>query len=133
MKRIALLLITSILLVSCGTKADPEFIQSSDFCLRIRDAVVFNYNPQTCQTAFNREKREFRVHTDNMSDYYCVTLDGIPTSSDQKFKGDIVWTSTNSVLSKNGCTFTVSKIDSQRRVWLWCRKERIGAVVQILD
>ena len=131
----SILLILSVLLLacSCSQKADPEFLQTNDFCLRIKDNVIFNYNENTCQSAFNRKKCEFRVHTDSMSDYYCVTLNGVPVSEGEKLSGDIVWTSTSSVLSKRGCNFVVSKLDAQRRVWLWSRKEQIGVVVQILD
>lgn len=132
-KRLLLILAPVILLSSCVGKVDPEFLQNEDFCLRIKDNVVFRYDERTCQTAFNRRRAEFRVHTDNMSDYYRITLSGVPTGEGQKFTGDVTWTSTSNIFTKKGCTFTVSKMDAEHRVWLWCRKEQMGAVVQILD
>ena len=125
--------IFGILLVSCQGKVDPEFIGTQDFGLQVKDVKVFTYDALTWQTAFNREKREFRVHTDNMSDYYCVTLNTVPSSEGQKVKGSIVWTSSSDVITKSGLNFSVEKIDRAGRIWLWCKKERIGAVIQALD
>lgn len=125
--------IFGILLVSCQGKVDPEFIGTQDFGLQVRDVKVFTYDALTWQTAFNRERCEFRVHTDNMSDYYCVTLSTVPSSEGQKVKGSIVWTSSSDIITKNGLNFSVEKIDRAGRIWLWCKKERIGAVIQALD
>ena len=127
------LLIGIILLASCQGKVDPEFIGLQDFGLQVKDTKVFTYNSLTWQTAFNRERCEFRVHTDNMSDYYCVTLNTVPSSEGQKVKGSIVWTSSSDVITKSGLNFSVEKIDRAGRIWLWCKKERIGAVIQALD
>lgn len=127
------LLIGIILLASCQGKVDPEFIGLQDFGLQVKDTKVFTYNSLTWQTAFNRERCEFRVHTDNMSDYYCVTLNTIPSSEGQKVKGSVVWTSSSDVINKSGLNFSVEKIDRAGRIWLWCKKERIGAVIQALD
>lgn len=127
------LLIGIILLASCQGKVDPEFIGLQDFGLQVKGTKVFTYNSLTWQTAFNRERCEFRVHTDNMSDYYCVTLNTVPSSEGQKVKGSVVWTSSSDVINKSGLNFSVEKIDRAGRIWLWCKKERIGAVIQALD
>lgn len=127
------LLIGIILLASCQGKVDPEFIGLQDFGHQVKDTKVFTYNSLTWQTAFNRERCEFRVHTDNMSDYYCVTLNTVPSSEGQKVKGSVVWTSSSDVIKKSGLNFSVEKIDRAGRIWLWCKKERIGAVIQALD
>ena len=123
----------SMLLSGCQGKTDPEFVSSTTVGLQVKGQVIFEYDPLTWQTAFNREKCLFRVHTDNMSDYYTLDLNLVPTAAGQKAKGDIEWTSKSSVLSRNGLTFTVEKMDRSGKIWLWCRKEQIGAVVQILD
>ena len=123
-----------IILASCeGGRMDPDFAASTDCNLRVKGDVVFNYNSLTCQQAFNREKCEFRVHSDNMSDYYCVTLKSVPTAEGQKVKGSITWTNQSDVITKNDLTFHVRKADKAGRLWLWCRKEQIGAVIHVLD
>lgn len=127
-------LLGCLLLSSCsGSKVDPEFVVTSDCNLRVKGAVVFKYDPLTCQSAFNRSKNEFRVHTDNMSDYYCVQLRSVPTAEGQKVRGDITWTSRSDVVTRKDLTFQVKKTDRSGRLWLWCRKEQIGAVIQVLD
>ena len=130
---IALLFILCPVLTGCQGKVDPEFVQSSTTGLQVREEIVFEYDPRTWQTSFNREKREFRVHTDNMSDYYVLSLDIVPTAYGQKAKGSLTWTSRSTLISKKGLTFTVEKMDRSGRIWLWCRKEGIGVTVQTLD
>jgi len=131
---VAALVAAAALLSSCtGSKVDPEFVATTDFSLKVKDETVFTYNPLTCQVAFNREKGEFRVHTDNMSDYYCVTLRSVPTAEDQKVKGSVTWTSKSDINTRSDLAFVVKKVDRTGKMWLWCRKERIGAVIQALD
>lgn len=121
------------IMTGCQGKVDPEFIGSTTVGLQVKGEVVFEYDPLTWQTAFNRDKMEFRVHTDNMSDYYILSLNLVPTAVGQKAKGDIVWTSRSSIVSRKGISFTVEKMDRSGKLWLWCRKEQIGATVQVLD
>ena len=134
MRKYLLILFACLALAGCqgGGKVEPEFLNSSDICLRVNGSAVFTYDPLTCQLAFNRRNCEFRVHTDTMSDYYCVTLDAIPSSVDQKIDGTLSWTSSSSILHKD-CTFRVEKISSDGCVWFWNRKDKIGTVVKILD
>lgn len=120
-------------LSGCQGKVDPEFMTSGNFGLRVKDQAVFKYDPLTWQVAFNRDKCEFRVHTDNMSDYYCVRLDCVPTAEKQRARGSIEWTGKSSVNSCKDLVFIVERVDGSGRIWLWSKKERIGAVVQILD
>lgn len=133
-RHIAALMTVLALLCSCsGNKVDPEFVATTDFSLKVKDETVFRYDPLTCQVAFNREKCEFRVHTDNMSDYYCVRLRSVPTTEDQKVKGSLIWTSKSDINTRTDLAFVVRKADRTGRMWLWCRKERIGVVIQVLD
>ena len=127
-------LLGCLVLSSCtGGKADPDFVATTDCNLRVKGEVVFKYDPLTCQTAFNRRKCEFRVHTDNMSDYYCVTLNLVPTAEGQKAKGNITWTNRSDVVTRKDLTFHVKKADRAGRLWLWCRKEQIGVVIHVLE
>ena len=126
-------LLAVIFMTSCQGKVDPEFMTSGNFGLRVKDQAVFKYDPLTWQVAFNRDKCEFRVHTDNMSDYYCVRLDCVPTAEKQRARGSIEWTGKSSVNSCKDLVFIVERVDGSGRIWLWSKKERIGAVVQILD
>ena len=133
-KTIFAALLGCLILSSCtGGKADPDFIATTDCNLRVKGEVVFKYTPNTCQTAFNRRNCEFRVHTDNMSDYYCVVLNLVPTAEGQKAKGSITWTNRSDVVTCKDLTFHVKKADRGGRLWLWCRKEQIGVVIHVLE
>ena len=68
-----------------------------------------------------------------MSDYYCVKLDYVPTENGQKVKGELKWTSKSEIISKKGLSLTVEKTDRSGRLWLWCRKESIGVIIQTLN
>lgn len=131
---ILLVAVALFCLTGCrSSRVDPEFISTDDFCLKVKETVLFSYDPLTCQVAFNREKNEFRVHTDDMSDWYCVTLSGVPSGNGDKLTGSITWTTSSSVESSKGLSFVVKKNERDGKVWLWCKKERIGVVVQVLD
>ena len=73
MKKILLisLLCASLLLCACQREKHMNtFAAQTGICLQERGRTLFRYDPLTCQLAFNRDRRTFRVHTDNMSDFY---------------------------------------------------------------
>lgn len=119
---------------SCqGSKVDPEFVDTNTTGLTVKEQKVFVFDSMNCQTSFKRESCEYRSFTDNMSDYYCVKLDYVPTENGQKVKGELKWTSKSEIISKKGLSFTVEKTDRSGRLWLWCRKESIGVIIQTLN
>jgi len=119
---------------SCyGSKVDPDFLATTVFGLQVKGNEVFKFDYYSCQTAFNLQKKEFRAHTDTMSDYYCLTLDKLPSSTGDKVKGDLVWTSTSDVSEKEDISFVVKKVERNQMMWLWSRKEGIGVVIQIIE
>lgn len=127
------MLTSAFLFISCERHSmDPEFLQTDDICLRVKEQVVFAYDPLTCQIAFNREKCDFRVHKDNMSDYYRLKLDEMPSTEGQKVSGIIYWTNSSSILRRD-CTFSVEKVGADGKFWLWNGKDQIGAVIQVVD
>lgn len=133
MKRIYILtmVLACALLSSCtSTKVDEAFLSTASSGLSIKGNDIFRFDALSCQTSFNREKREFRVFTDNMSDYYCLTLNSVPSQVGDKAKGELRWTSRNGVETKRDLSFQVEQTGRSGRMWLWCKKEAIGVVVQ---
>lgn len=123
-----------LVLAGCqGAQPDQEFLGSADFCLEVNGSETFKYSPKNCQVAFNRNRCEFRVSTDTMSDFYCITLDFVPTAEGQKTVGNVSWTSSSDISSASNVSFSVKKVGSDGRVWLWSRRSKMGAIVQILD
>lgn len=132
--RILTLMLVCIAAASCqGSKVDPEFVGTNTTGLTVKGQKIFVFDSMNCQTSFKRESCEYRSFTDNMSDYYCVRLEYVPTQEGQKVKGELKWTSKSEILSKKGLSFTVEKTDRSGRLWLWCRKESIGVLVQTLN
>lgn len=124
------------MLLACACRDESfvtPFVENMDeVCMVQRSRTVFTYNPSTCQMAFNRERREFRVHTDNMSDFYTLTLSEIPSAPEQKVTGTLIWTDDNEVNARKNVTFTAERLEGDR-IWLWTDNGQIGVVVRVLD
>ena len=59
---------------------DPSFTTSNTIMLNIDGKDMMVYDPATCQLAFNAGLREFRVMNDNMSEFFYLTCDELPTA-----------------------------------------------------
>lgn len=134
MKRLIQILLTSILLVtSCGDPNEMTNFSDTDAVrLEVAGITQFVYDPMNCQMAFNRERGEFRVSTDTMSDYFIVRLSEIPTQTEQEVTGDVIWTTATDVMNKKGITLKLIKVQGDR-LWFWNANFRIGAEVRILE
>lgn len=107
-----------------------DFLNDDTLRMEIKGYTTFLYDPLRCQVGFNREKCEFRVHTDNMSDFFIVRLDEMPAGENQLLNGTVQWTTGDDLHSKK-TSFTVSKMDGDK-IWLWSSQGRIAVVLQIL-
>ena len=129
-----LLLLTLLpLLAGCNDeRLCSAFCERDQIRLQVGGSVVFAYDPKTCQLAFSRAQKEFRAHTDNMSDFFVVDFSDIPASEGQSLTADLVWTTEREVLTRKNLTLTVvrSEVD---QFWLWSNTGRIGLVVRILE
>lgn len=134
MKRLIQILLAGILLVtSCGNPDEmTNFSDTDTIRLEVAGMTRFVYNPLNCQLAFNRERGEFRVSTDTMSDYFIVRLSGIPTQTGQEVTGDVIWTTDTDVVNRNGITLRLINVQGDK-MWLWNANYRIGAEVRILE
>ena len=130
---IALIAAAALMLCACDkVKVDEEFLGNNNLCLIDNGRVIHEYDPLTWQVAFNKEKREFRVFTDTMSDYYVVSCGQLPSQIGQEISADIKW-SGNSIMTRNNLTFRVEKMDAQGRIWLWSKKNKIAVSVMSLN
>ena len=107
-----------------------DFLEDNTLRMEIKGYTTFRYDPLRCQVGFNREKLEFRVHTDNMSDFFIVRLDEMPEGENQFLNGTVQWTTGDDLHSKK-TGFSVAKMDGDK-VWLWSAQGRIAVVLQIL-
>lgn len=135
MKRFLLILFCHIaVLTACNREADlrDSFSESEGVGLSVKGRKVFKYNALNCQSSFNRERCEFRLCTDNMSDFVRVRLSGIPAEKGQRLSADVSWTTSDNVDRKKDVGFEVIRCENDR-FWLWSSSSRIGIVLRVLD
>ena len=133
MKKVFGLLLALLLLNACdGDRFRPAFELQTGLLLQERGKTIFRYDPGSCQTAFNSQRCEFRVHSDNMSDFYSVRLSRIPSSTGEKVTGQIRWTTDRDLVTKKNITLEAVKLEGDT-IWLWSSGERIGVTVRLLD
>lgn len=123
-------------LVSCTQEAkpEPEFLAGEELTLRINGRERITYDPDTYQVGYRRNGCVFRVHNDEMSEYFVLTCSARPETEGQKIKCSLRYTSGGDVVSKTGMEFRVEKIDaSTGMVWLWCSKGKTGVSVMKID
>lgn len=121
------------LATSCqDTRYQNAFIQSENLCLQVGGKVQISYEELTCQKSFNRERKSFRVHSDNMSDYYQVVFDTLPGQMGDIVNADLEWTTKTDILTRKNLAFEVVRTEGGT-IWLWSKSARIGLSIQILD
>lgn len=133
MKR--LILISAVILLTCSChdeRLSSAFSARDDVRLQIGGVEQLCYDPLTWQMGFNQEKRQFRVHTDNMSDYFTLTLSSIPEKDGETVNGNLVYTTRSNVVTKNNVTFKVLRLEGDK-IWLWNHSGHIGLEVRLLD
>lgn len=119
-------------LCSCTkSELDPRFIEEDTVRLVVSGSEVFRYNELSCQMSYNSGRREFRVHTDNMSDYFILTLSKIPSSTNQETEGGIVWNTASGSGRANSTAFKAVKLEGGK-IWLWDAADNISVVVTCL-
>ena len=136
MKCIGYILVCLVLLlaptacVEPGTYT-PEFLTDATLRMAVGKTEIITYNPLTCQYAYNADNLEFRLHTDNMSDYFIVRLQAEPTEEDQMITAGLVrWTSpTGADEVRKNIVLQVVKMEGDV-VWLWYSRESLKMTVR---
>lgn len=119
--------------VSCyRTDFDPQVLESDAPALLVRGEPQFVWDPLTCQQRFVSERGEFCVGSDNMSDYFILTLTNIPTTVGEQVRGKLEWTTPTSLRRLSNMVFEVKKIDGEGVIWLWCPDEGACVTVRVL-
>ena len=132
----ALLLFVTVLLpvlTGCTDKRmRSAFSENDEIRLMVGGSIPFTYEPNTCQLSFSRDRKEFRAHTDNMSDFYAVRFTELPTIQGQTVTADLTWTTERDVLTRKNLTLEVVRIEGDQ-FWLWSNSGRIGLCIRILE
>ena len=131
--RILPLLFAVLLLSACADqRMRTAFSENEGVRLMVGRDIPFIYDPATCQLAFSRDLREFRAHTDNMSDFFVATFVQLPSTLGQTVLADLVWTTERDVLTRKNLTLEVIRIEGDQ-FWLWSSTGKIGLCMRILE
>lgn len=129
----AIFLLLLVALAGCQDERQRNaFCENEGVRLMVGGSIAFNYEPNTCQLAFSRERREFRAFTDTMSDFFVAELSQLPVNLGQRLTANLVWTTEREVLTRKNLTLEVVRLEGDM-VWLWSDAGRIGLTVRILE
>ena len=124
------------LLVLCAgceptTIYTPEFLTDSTLRMEVGKQEILTYNPVTCQTAINLKRCEFRMHTDNMSEYVIICFYSMPSEEGENVVAEsLVWTSPSGAdQTRNNIALEVVKLEGDT-AWLWNSRESIRMTVR---
>ncbi len=131
---IVLCLLAALAFACCNGRNgfDRDFVESDVISLTVNKVKVFEYDPMTCQLGYNDTKREFRVSTDKMSDYFVVTLSKIPSAKDENVTGSISWTGEDYTKDLKNLTFQTVKIE-RGKIWLWNQANKLAVIIPLFD
>ena len=101
-----------------------------DLSLTWKGEEQLSYDPLTWQTGCNVGRGEYRVHDDNMANYYIVRCKDRPVYEGQDVYADVEWTVRSNIKRYEGVRLTVMKTDGEGKIWLWSRTQKIGVVVK---
>lgn len=133
--KILAIVLAGSLLGACNPDSnfDKNELKNGTIRLEKGGRTLYSYDPYTSQMSFNTSNNEFRVGTDNFSDYFVLKLSSLPKREDEKITGSLVWTTSSTVESVKSISFEVKKIDTMNTIWLWnAENEFIVVVKQLL-
>ncbi len=132
MKRLILILAMAATVSCIRHNVDEVLLPREDISLTVKGEEQFSYNPLTCQTSHNTGTHEFRAYDDRLSEWFILKCKDMPSNEGQELTADLTWTASSSTKTMNGLTFRIEKIDRTGKVWMWCKKKKIGIVIKNL-
>ena len=133
-KRFLPFLLALLLLGGCRTsEMDPGMLASDTISLMVKGKTVFTLPEKEGQLGYNQQRKEFRAGTDDMTSFFVLRCEPLPTSEGQVITGSLRWSEGETVRTRNNLSFGVEKYEDTGLVWLWCAKDKTGAVVKVLE
>ena len=129
-----LMLIILTAFAGCNEITEEEQIfadADSNPALYYKGSIWIDFDPNNYQLGYNEERKEFRLHDDDMSAFYILKLEETPNEKDETIEGKIKWSKGGRIIERDKVKFKVIK-NEQDTYWLWSRSEQIGIVIQKL-
>lgn len=133
LQNIILLGICAVATLACTQNTyTPDFLLNDTMRLEIGKKTMFSYSPQSCQYTYNTERKEYRVHTDNMSDYFTIRFEQMPSSDMGSVTAEYLeWTTNDwSNRTRKNIAFEIVKNEGDM-YWLWNSRESIKITLRI--
>lgn len=130
-----ILALMAVAVLSCAcvrTTSMSTLMADETVRLEIDGEKVFVYKSADCQLSYNAQRGEFRAMTDTMLDFFCLTLDTVPTRVGEKAVASMTWSSDMGERSRNEITLEAVRIKGDI-IWLCDRSQHTAAVVRILE
>ena len=129
------MLLCALLLTAAGCEPydiDLVLLSREDVSLTWKGADQIVYESDTWQIGYNAERNEFRVHDDEMANYFTVKCSARPTDEGQELTADVQWTMISSIKRFDGIRFEVKRVSADGYIWMWSKTHNIGVVVKKL-
>lgn len=126
--------LTIISVISCvGPQPDEVLLPRTEISLTIKGEVIMELDPATSQIAYNSDRNEFRLVSDNLSDWMIFRSNAAPTDPGQEINASLEYTSQSSTKTLKDLTFSVEKTAPDGTTWLWNKERKIGIIIKVLQ
>lgn len=128
------IVLTLISITGCiGPQPDEVLLPRTEISLTIKGETIMELDPATSQIAYNSERNEFRLVTDNLSDWLIFKSSAAPTNPGQEVNASLEYTSQSSTKTLKDLTFSVEKTAPDGTTWLWNKEKKIGIIIKVLQ
>ena len=128
------IVLTIISVISCvGPQPDEVLLPRTEISLTIKGETIMELDPATSQIAYNSERNEFRLASDNLSDWLIFKSNATPTDVGQEVMASLEYTSQSNIKRLTDLTFSVEKTASDGTTWLWNKEKKIGIIIKVLQ
>lgn len=131
MKRYLTIIFTALILAGCAdVSIDEVLLSSSDVSVSLKGKVLYTFNPDKAQAAYDRENNQYRYLDDDLGFWFEVRCHTRPATAGEVIKADIDWATRSSFRTEKEMVFSVEKTDETGMIWLWNDSEDIGIIIK---
>jgi hypothetical protein len=133
-RHIAGIILTLATICSCtGLQPEEILLPRTEISLTMKEEVLLEFDPVTCQIGYNSERNEFRMLEDRLGNWFIFRSDATPTDVGQNVRASLEYTSQSSTKTLTDLTFSVEKTAPDGTTWLWNKEKKIGIIIKVLQ
>lgn len=112
---------------------EEVLLTKENVSLSVKSELIFTYDADVCQLAYNADRNEFVAMTDDASEYFVLAAKEKLSHLGQDFSANLTYMTSSRMKIIENIDFTIEKIDdSSGMIWAWCPSKKIGVVVRTL-